>query len=135
MWPPALPLRRHRATIQIPQALPEVTIPAFLFLLSGRIVPLGSLRPLLSPRRLPDLASRAGVLREEPACLGAMAALGGCRGRSGCSTAPGGTPGMSLGCWGAGRARVLSPALGTVSGAVLLLGASLLAPGVLVCRA
>lgn len=95
MWPLALPLRRHRATIQIPsQALPEVTIPAFLFLLFCKIIPLCSLRPLLSPTRLPDLMSLAGVLREEPVCLGAMATLCGWRRHTGCSAVPGGT----LGC-------------------------------------
>lgn len=63
MWPPALSLCQHRATIQIPQALLEVTIPAFLFLLFCKIIPLGSLHPLLSPTRLPGLVSQA-----EPAC-------------------------------------------------------------------
>lgn len=125
MWPLALPLRRHRATIQIPsQALPEVTIPAFLFLLFCKIIPLCSLRPLLSPTRLPDLVSLAGVLREEPVCLGAMAALCGWRRHTGCSAGPGGTLGMSPGCWGGGRAGVVGPASGTVSGAGLLLGSS-----------
>lgn len=37
-----------------PQALPEVTILAFLFLLFCKINPLGSLCPLLSPTRPPD---------------------------------------------------------------------------------
>lgn len=80
-----------------PRALPEVTIPAFLFLLFCKIIPLGSLRPLLSPMRLTDLMSQAGVLREEPACLGAMAALSGWRRRPGCSAGPWGTPRMSPG--------------------------------------
>lgn len=46
--PALLPTQSHHS---VPRALPEVTIPAFLFLLCCKIAPLCSLCPLLSPTR------------------------------------------------------------------------------------
>lgn len=62
MRPFALPLQRHRATIQTPLspalALPEVIIPAFLFLLFCKITLSAS--PFFSPR-LPDIVLGGNV--------------------------------------------------------------------------
>lgn len=117
MWPPALSLCQHRATIQIPQALLEVTIPAFLFLLFCKIIPLGSLHPLLSPTGLPDLVSRA-----EPACCERSPPGWGPRQPSAAGEdAPAaalspGTPVTSPQCWGGGREGVVSPASRVIPG-------------------
>lgn len=93
-----------------PQALPEVTILAFLFLLFCKINPLDSLCPLLSPVRLPDCVT------SWPAARGARLS-GGMQPLAGGDTlsavlvprVPWDVTGM--------RVRAVSPASGLVSGA------------------
>lgn len=74
MWPLALPLRRHRATIQSPPspapALPEVIIPAFLFLLFCKITPSALRVPFCLPEA-PRLVPGGGVPWGGAACWGA----------------------------------------------------------------
>lgn len=86
MWPHALPLCRHRAAIQIPRLCPRSPFLHLYFYFSAKSPPC-SLHPLLSPTGLPDQTS-CHELREEPACLGLVAAFGGGTRHSGCGAGP-----------------------------------------------